>query len=311
MGVLKYGGSLAFAALLLGLGGCSSPEADGKKAADKALDCLGAYAAEMTRAYERFDPSSFETRVEAREKMAAAAQKAESECIRCRADAAAYRDKLNEKYLSSASKAEKFQYAYAAQSQAAAPAAIDAEAFQAKVNARIQTIIPPKPGLEKLKNDLVGRRITEGLDGYRGAHWYWAISSPGELKTVEIKNAENKGDDYLLDLHLVLQGENTDYEADVQICYVLRQHDDWTIDTIETKNMQIVQTHRYDTFITIAQSTFYGFNVTNSSDVPLLVGGALLESENSKWKKFTTLVRANSTERLYCQDCKIHFIERP
>jgi hypothetical protein len=104
------------------------------------------------------------------------------------------------------------------------------------MNNLILEIIPPRPDLEKLKKDLVGRKIAEGANGYRKKDWYWEIKSTTELKNVDIKNTSNNGEDYVLDVYLILQGENTDYNANVKIYYVLRQYDDWTIDMIETQH---------------------------------------------------------------------------
>jgi len=308
------------------LSSCSSPEADGKKAAQKACNCIDEYAKNVNKAYtafaDKFDSYSFQTRIEAREKIDAEIQKLENELEKCKGNAFSYYDKLEGKYKTNREKSVKFQYAYLAKMQDFdANTKIDIAALQNRVDNRILTIIPPKPDLEKLKKDLIGRKIAEGVDGYRKKDWYWEIKSLNQLKNVEIKKIENKGDDYRLDVHLVLQGENTDYEADVRIFYVLRQYDDWTIDVIETQNMQIVQTGKYANCITTERGeTLIGaiyYEFTNSCDVPLLIGGVIFMDYEQRWEKFSLIVNANSSETTRSasvwriRECKIHFIERP
>jgi len=304
------------------LASCSSPESDGKKAAQKTCDCIDEYAGKLNKAYEsyieKFNSYSFKTRIEAREKISRDVQEVEDEFIKSEEKSAAYRDKLNGKYLTNRENAIKFQYAYNTQYAAYSAPSVDTVTFQSRINSLVQTIIPPKPDLEKLKKGLIGRKIAEGIDGYRGRDWYWEIKSPNDLKSVEIKNAENRGDDYLLDVHIILRGENTDYEADVKIVYVLRQYDDWTIDIIETQNMQIVQTHRYDNCISVKLSND-GLEVNNQCDVALLIGGSVLldhYGEGIEWKKFSQIAAANQTTYFFLgygkkQDYKIQFIERP
>ena len=65
-----------------------------------------------------------------------------------------------------------------------------------EVEAKIKTIIPQKPDLAKLKQDLVNRRIIEQANGYFGRGWAWQISSVEDLKEVKITSEEKQGDDY-------------------------------------------------------------------------------------------------------------------
>jgi len=303
---------------------CSSPESDGKKAAQKSCDCFEEYTGKLSTAYEsyieNFNSYSFKTRIEAREKINKSILEVKDDYNICEEKAIAYRNELSNKYLTNRADADKFQYAYNAQFSNYRTPSVDSVAFQSRINSLIQTIIPQKPDLAKLKKDLIGRKISEGADGYRGKDWYWEIKSLNDLKNVEIKNEEDRGDDYLLDVYLLLQGENTDYEANVKISYVLRQYDDWTIDVITTENMNIVQTHNYDDCITIRLWGLLGehrYEFTNSCDVSLLVGGVALSDTDERWEKFSILVDANSSATVgdmiqnRIKDCKIHFIERP
>lgn len=173
---------------------------------------------------------------------------------------------------------------------------------------------------KKIKKDLVGRKITDAPNGYYRQGWYWKIESLQELKSVKVRKAVKQGKDYVLDVHLILQGEHNQHEADVKITYVLNRYNNWTLDVLETKDMKIVQTHRYDNCMTAritGWSGEYQLELTNRCDVPLVVGGKILSEFGGTWQKFSTVVDANGLGivgglfLISVRDYKIHFIERP
>jgi len=303
---------------------CSSPESDGKKAAKKWCDCSIEYAGKMNKVYEtyieNFDSYSFKTRIAAREEINKRIQEVENELNKCREKATTYHNKLNDKYLTNREKAAKYQYAYIAQNNSFTAPVVDVNTFSSAISNLIQTIIPPKPDLEKLKRDLIGRKITEQPNGYHRQGWYWEIESPNELKEVKIVNATENGADYILDVYLLLQGEANQHEANVRITYILGQYNDWTIEFLETQEINIVKTGKYNNCI-ISQrkgwSSEYYLEFTNQCDVSLVVGGAILSEYGGEWKKFSTIVDANGTKSvgglfsISVRDYQIHFIERP
>ena len=185
----------------------------------------------------------------------------------------------------------------------------------------------PKPDFETLlKRDLIKRRIMEQKDGYFGNRWAWQIDKPEELKRITITNESRQGDNYILEAHLILQATgSSEYEANVKISYVLTQNNQWTIDFIENKNINIVKTGRYNNCITtekvnnyVVRSrsstntyTSYSLQFTNSCDVNLVVGGQIRGSDGG-WNKFSCIVSQNSTNKIQYNgvDYKIDFIER-
>jgi hypothetical protein len=122
----------------------------------------------------------------------------------------------------------------------------------------------------------------------------------------------------VLDVHLFLQGENSDYIAEVKIVYVLRQLDDWTIDVIDTKDMQIVKTGKYDNCISTRLWGMLGehnYEFTNNCDVALLIGGVVYVENKGSWEKFSVEIQPNSQRTIggfmaNYKGCEIHFIER-
>ena len=326
-----------------------SPEALGKKVGQQACDCEKEYAEMQDKIFqgflEKFDSYGFKTRTEARQKWQDMQDEVKSQFEKCQQEveqkvkearskfptnandlydtktfeklmrdpkrATKELEKKQKEFSKNQEKSRKFEEAYRSIiNQCSASEPKDYSAIEAK----IKTIIPQKPDLEKLKQDLVRRRIIEQTDGYFGRGWAWQIGSIEELKEVKIVSDEKQGEDYVLDVHLVLQKEGAgQYEADVKIICVLGQNDDWTIDFIETKSIGIVKTGRYNNCVTTEIKKGWGTSLqfTNSCDVNLIIGGQIL-GNNSEWTKFSSKVNANSTGSVsyYGKEYKIDFIER-
>jgi len=276
---------------------CSSPESDGIKAAKMKYNCEDDYnkrhneiTMEQNKAYEafikNFHSHSFKTRVEAREKLneyleksRESFQKLEDDARECEKKAYEYRNKLRNKYETNREKEEKFSYAYnnyrpkERKSDTKQEAYVD---YQSQIRALIQTIIPPKPDLERLKTDLIGRKIL--WDMKQAGTRHWTLLSTEEFKTFDIKETVNTNENYLLDVYLLLRGEFTDYEANVTIQYILQQHDDWTFNMFQSKDFKVIPTHKYKNCISHGWEGWGFANrcyVTNKCDFTLLVIGEM------------------------------------
>ena len=171
-----------------------------------------------------------------------------------------------------------------------------------------------------LKRDLVRREIKEQSDGYFGSSWSWRIDSPEEIKKVTIINEKKQGNDYVLDVLLLLQAKgSSEYEVNVKITYVLEQNNQWKIDFIENKNINIVKTGRYNNCITTEETNNSSntnryvkasIQFSNSCDVDLIIGGQV-KGEDGKWRKFSCTVSKNATNNVPDgKEYKIDFIER-
>jgi hypothetical protein len=303
---------------------CSSPESDGKKAAEKYCDCEQEMEDSRQKRYseliQKFDSYNFRTRIEAHEKIQSIVNEITEQYRECMQKAEENYRKASSKHVTSHSKNSRFEYAFHGYREANPPTDNNVASLVSQMNKLILSIIPPKPDVEKLKQDMIGRKISEQAGGYHRAGWYWEIKSPDELKEVKIVNATKKGDDYVFDVHLLLQGETNRYEADVIITYVMHRNDDWTIDFLETKDIHIVQTHKYDNCVTVeitGWSGEYALELTNRCDVSLVVAGVVLSEFGGEWEKFSCIVEANATASVgglffvSVKDYKIHFIERP
>jgi competence protein ComGC len=330
---------------------CPSPEKKGKELGEQCCDCQKKYVEAQDKIYQefldKFDSYGFKTRSEARQKWQNMKDDAKRESEQCvqevekkvkearskfpinaddlydpsslqkgMRDPKAFQKEVEKKTKEFAKNQEKlrnFEDSYRnAINQCSAGQTVLNEQV---INEKILTIKPQKPDVANLKQNLVGRRILEQSGGYFGNRWAWQIGSSDEIKSIKIEKEEKVGEDYELDVHLVLQKEGaSQYESDLILICVLGQEDDWKIDFIKTKNITILKTGRYDDCITKEIKKSYWSNnlqFTNSCDVNLIIGGQILENDN-EWRKFSTNVNANSTGSTSYngKDYKIDFIER-
>jgi len=302
---------------------CSSPESDGKKAAEKFCDCEKEFEKNLSKETQNFIKNfadyGFNTRLEAREKSEELIDKVSREYENCTQKAQQEYSKLKGKYVGNYEKATKFEYAYNVKKSFDAQEITHGIPNQMEINNLILTIIPPKPGTEKIKRDLIGRKITEQPNGYRRQGWFWEIKE-GEMKEIQIISENKQSNDYLFEVRLILQADGGAHEALVNLTYVLRQNDDWTIDFLESKQVNIVKTGKYDNCVSFQRKGWSGefyLEFTNHCDVALVVGGVVLSEFGGEWKKFSTVVNPNGTSSVgglfsvSVRDYQIHFIERP
>jgi hypothetical protein len=202
----------------------SSPEKDGIKAAQKFCDCRddmyesGIKTAELY--IKNFNSYSFKTRSDAREKLNEIGKKIQEDFQNCHENATAYREEQRNKYVTNQENIEKFNYAFDAHgnnyvSKSQSSDGID---YQSTIDNLIKSIIPPKPeiDLERLKKDLLGRGIyKKGFYHDRPTNdniplyviWGGYGITTDHLKEVKILNVIDKGDEYVLNVYLRLQGD--------------------------------------------------------------------------------------------------------
>jgi hypothetical protein len=318
--------TLAFALFISALAilnACSSPEADGKKVAEKFCDCEQEAVDSRQKEYlalaQKFDSYEFKTRVEVREKIQAVVDKAAGQRQDCLQGAQKTYLKVSGKYATNYEKNTKFEYAYQGYISAHPTEEEDVAPLVSQINKLILSIIPPKPDVEKIKLDLVGRKIMEQRPDHQFTGWKWLVKE-NDIKDIHIVGEKKQGDDCLFEVRLILQAEGGAYEVNINLTYVLRQYDDWKLDFLENKEVNIVKTGKYDNCITTQIKGWSGeFQVefTNNCDVALLIGGAVLSEFGGEWKYFSKIVEANGEGHvgglfsISVKDYKIHFIEKP
>ena len=319
---------LATGIIILSACSSSSPEKDGIKAAKQICDCRDDMTEIVIKATESYIKNfNFNTRIEAREKLNEMQQKVEADYRECINNANAYRDELKSKYITNQENVGKFDYAYNAHVDAFVPkpppSRYEGVDFQSQIETMIKSIIPPKPDLEKLKKDLIGREFKANIPNnekpYYLYNWTWKVKSLDELKEVEILDIT--GNDNQFDMNLRMKGQVNQF--DITITYAL-QGDDWRLLTSNSK-LTLNRTGKYDGFIEIKKEKVYDgdlINFINHSDVELVVVGVIEQRSGSR--DFSVKVPAKSTQSIgywdhypslsfkkaSVQDYKIHFIER-
>ncbi len=177
------------------------------------------------------------------------------------------------------------------------------------------------PTLQQLKDDLVGRKLTEPQPGYHRPGWFWKIEA-GEIQNINIKNQYYRGNSYVYSLDLLLQaidGTGVTHQFVCDFIYT-QQKDNWIPSVLKSKKVEIVRTYLYDDCIVSekkGRSGEYKVEFTNNCDIDLVVGGVYqLEYSNGGWQKFSCVVPANGKKCIgglffgSVDKYKIHFVER-
>ncbi len=306
---------------------CNSPYSDGEKAAEAFNKSEQTYLTDLQNKVgeyiNKFDSYGFSTRVEARQKLNSIITEVrtnyESDLRSAERLYAQLKNRYGNKYEEAQSFAEGFEGRRKYEN-------IDTTAIlpmQAEINSLIKTIIPPKPNLEKIQKDLVGRYWQDKEDGYFGTNK--RIIKDGTVKDVRIISESNQPNIYLVNAILSIQERSGSaiYKIDSDIKYILGDFDDWSIDYLGSNSVDIERTGQFDKYIKskiIAPWLKNELELSNLSDATLVVGGIVLEKSRSQWRKFYVELAPNSTKVIgglfstpYYDDIieyEIHFVER-
>lgn len=313
---------LCFLFLLIGISSCTSPESDGKKAGEKYLECNKDYVLENIDALkdfiEHFDPEQYTSRTEARRILLDADSLALLNQEKAVEKAEKFELDKRKKYVTNAEKIQQFDYALQATIRECDNeiSELTGECFrlQSEANDLINKIIPTKPTADKIAADLAGKVIVEPTHTLHRRQF--AIENADMVKDVQIESVQKLGDCWVYAVHLSLNDGINDYKADVKINYELPDYDDWTIQYVESKFLDIIPTGNYFHCIVSERNEWLGgsgYVFSNNCDVPLVVEGKGLGEYNGHvWEYVSKLVSAHSTAvATYYLDFKIERVERP
>ncbi len=303
---------------------CASPESDGRKAAQMYCEAEKSSVEycklEYINLIDNFHSYNFTSRGEVRDKVSQIDDRAIELRTEKEQTARRFYQEKYDKYLTNQKKISEFRYAYRAYKEAAAYRDEDLSPLLMRIDSLRLTVVPSVPDLEKLKRDLVGRKISGLEDSYFGSNWYWITDSVSQIKEVYVTFEDCSTESYICDMHLVLQADGGAYEADIKAHYRLGREDDWTLDLIESNSIELVRTGKYGNCITSRRTGWFGeyeVEFINSCDAPLAVGGMVKYEYKDGWKKFCVIVDGNSSKRIgglfwgSIADYKIEFVERP
>lgn len=299
---------------------CSSPKQDGEKQAEAECEMWDAYVRNTIMAYsnfiKEFGSKNYQSRVQARKELDMRIDEVESQLASQLAELDSKYSALLDKYGEDHDKLEAMSMAY---NNSIGAYNMDTTQFAVLRNqacSKILTIIPKTPDVEKLQQDLIGRKIKALPGGYLSSFWSWTIE-PGNIKNLQIASVEDvdkNHKEFLVDM--TLQADGAAYKTNGKIYYVLDNRDDWEIDMLEPSEVEVVRTGRYDSSIT---TDFYELilgqriDFHNNSDAALLVGYRTLDSYGN-YKKYSRMVGGGETvshSGMGLKDFSIDFIERP
>lgn len=180
--------------------------------------------------------------------------------------------------------------------------------------------LPQKPDLERLRHDLVGRKMSQVSDSYFPSGWYIDIIDESEIAKISVLSSSYEDGSLFYKLNVYVKEEYIIYKATVDMVYYLTSKYKWAVDYLNTKDIVIVPTGKYNNCITASikgWSGEYQLELKNSSDVKLIVGGVVrYEYGDGVWKRFSALVDGHETVALgglflgSVEDFRIHFVER-
>lgn len=302
---------------------CSNPDSDGRSAAKEYYACESNANQSLESAYadliNRFDSYNFTTRAEVREKLAVIETASSEECARCLTRAESHYERLRGKYAGDYKRYAGFETAFQAQLEAYSATSNDRNisALLSRIDDKRLSIIPPRPDERKIREDLAGRTIIEPTrKKYRDK---FEVRTTDNVQGIAISETRETDGELFYAVKADLKGEVNRYSAELNITYDLGRHDDWTIQHIESRHLDIIPTGKYDNCVTarLVESGWGGINTisfTNNCDIPLLVEGIVFY--NKEWRPFSALIDATDSRTAHSgfsdiKDFRIQRVERP
>jgi len=237
--------------------GCSSPENEGRKAAELLNDCNAKFVLEHDKLKLEFasklNVSDFNSRSELKNRYFEArnelieqhlndakmaeeqAHQKENEYLAAnkREDLRRYNEALNKNY----------NHEIAAKSLSAQKD----KSLPANVVTAVKQINPPRPDLKQIQKDLGSATLTEGKEnGYFSSNW---TLSAKDFRVTDLKVTETIADDktnYIVLVSARLAADARSYYVKAKVAYKLPETDDWKLDFVQSRGVDIVKTHKYD-----------------------------------------------------------------
>lgn len=180
----------------------------------------------------------------------------------------------------------------------------------------------PIPTKTKISNDLIGRKLSEGMDnGYFSSDWRWIVEE-GEISNLQIQSKDVSNDYCSFVVTMILKGQSSParYQAKVQMDYSL-ENKKWQLVLVKSLGISIVKTNKYfDCISTKIGDDGWGgvdcLKIKNNIDSPLLVGGVFRTNASNEWRKFSVIVDGLQVMGVggtfgggSVVDYRIHFVE--
>lgn len=279
-----------FLIMLFALVSCNaSPESKGKALAEQMNDAFEKYLTDYKQVeidfVKDFDPSKFIRREDAFEQYQLLIGEVDGEFQDSRNEILTEYNKIEGELLENGrQKVDLFESAYKntlnLDLETQAMALLREIDYPQLVVEKVMTIIPPKPDIDKIKNDLSNETLTEGFE--KDQCWFhedqrWTLSNYDINDFTIDEVLRNNDKEYVITASMRLQNDRNAFDAKVKISYILPKQDDWEMEYVTSNGLSIVQTHKYDNLVSfeIADDGWGGINalfITNKSNVELVVG---------------------------------------
>lgn len=188
-------------------------------------------------------------------------------------------------------------------------------------DATISRIDTALPTIARIKQDLVGHFLAEGLpNGYHSDDWVWLIED-GQIEVLEIiEILEETDENYIFVANMILSATYYSYNVKAKIKYTKTSINSWGIDYVLSLGMNIKVTHEYDECVktSIVDDGWGGVNCVqfnNISEMTLAVGGDYLTYNG--WRRFSTVITPHSSSSIggtfsggSVKDYRINFVVR-
>lgn len=161
-----------------------------------------------------------------------------------------------------------------------------------------QGFLPEKPDVEQIRKDLTGRGFRQVEGGYFGSDWCLEVGDESDIASVRIDNIRKQDGNLLYELRLIVKHKSASVEVFADVSYYLASDFKWKIDFVSTKDMIVVNTGKYDKCITsriVGRPGEYALEITNVSDLDLLVGGMVRYEYQAEWVRFSVKAEAYGT----------------
>ena len=153
--------------------------------------------------------------------------------------------------------------------------------------------------VERVKNDLVGHRLSEGVaNGYHEEGWTFTIRK-GCISNFKVtKVLEKTANRYTFVAQMHLSERHYGYNAKCKISYRRQSGQTWKLDYVRSMGMHIVATHDYDDCIRASVvddgwGGTYCLKLTNTSEMTLVVGGDILTMDG--WRRYSCAVEPHKS----------------
>ncbi len=274
--------------LLLLLLSCSSPESEGKALALRLNKCSERYIKNRQKAatdfVSNFNASDYSSRAEALEVYDKAVTAVLDEYNADYDEISIQKTKIAGKFADDYNKRMEFKTAYKnnidSELRAHLVEKMADTSYPEGVLAVVKSVVPVKPDISKIQEDLVGHKLYEGFERKKcffPEDWAWSIEENG-IRNFEIEEVlSDNSTEYIFIATMRLEGERQAFNARVKIAYWLPGAEDWKIEFVKSMGLSVVKTNKYDDLVEfeLKRDGWGGgdvLHITNKSEIELMVG---------------------------------------